>query len=52
LEAKPTATQISTQVEVRAAAPPRSQEQWAVDDFCLAKWESSDKVSEPTSLNL
>ncbi|XP_046447616.1 tudor domain-containing protein 3-like isoform X2 [Daphnia pulex] len=43
LEAKPTATQISTQVEVRTAAPPKSQEQWAVDDFCLAKWESSDK---------
>ena len=48
--AKPPVAQISAQVEVRTAVP-KTQEQWTVDDFCLAKWESSDKVNERNSLN-
>lgn len=41
LETKP--AQLPVQVEIRSAAP-KTQEQWAVEDYCLAKWESSDKV--------
>lgn len=42
LETKPPAPHPPVQVEIRSAAP-KLQEQWMVDDYCLAKWESSDK---------
>lgn len=54
LESKPSSSQSSAQVaqvqtHVRSVAP-KVQDQWAVEDFCLAKWESSDQVIQSCAL--
>lgn len=50
LETKPS-SQPSAQVEIRSVAS-KFQDQWAVEDYCLAKWESSDQVEDTISIFL
>ena len=50
LDTKPKTQPAQPQVEIRAPKVVQ-QDQWAVEDFCLAKWESSDKVPLIHSIN-
>ena len=42
----PTPAASSSRTQAQVSAAPKAQDQWAIDDFCLAKWENTDNVSE------
>jgi len=48
----PSASASRSQTEVSTVAPSKAQEQWAIDDYCLAKWENTDNVSKILNKNI